>query len=111
MIKRETSFGWPILEFWNKHLVYVPGLTNADILRDHNKSISISEVDFLINNKGSSIELATAFMYTQDKCGENQMQTINRFLLKNMEWEGENSTPTSVGMFTTAHSKFIIWKS
>lgn len=90
-MKYMTWITWDGL--WHKHLVYAPGLTANDILRHHKTNTSISEVDFLINYNGSAIELASAFMYTQDKCGENQMKSINRFLLKQMEWEGGEFYP------------------
>lgn len=78
---------------WYKHLVYVPSLTAAEIESQHKTNISLSEVDFLINFNGSSIDLATAFMYTEDKCGENQVRTINRFSVRTGEWENSNFYP------------------
>lgn len=74
---------------WHKHLVYAPGLTGDDILQDHKTSMAINSVNFLINFNETSIELATAFMYTKEKCGENQIESINRFLVNKLEWEDD----------------------
>jgi hypothetical protein len=72
----------------HRHLVYIHGalLENLETVRRQN--FTIDQVGFLINETPQSIELVTAFMFTAEKCRENQFKVINRFGRRDMAWEG-----------------------
>lgn len=48
---------------------------------------------FLVNQTEKSIDLATAYMFTEKKCRKHQMMTINRFRKDDMKWENTNFYP------------------
>ena len=72
------------------HLLYVPGLTTSDILDIFSVGFRIDHVSFLMNETRQSIELVSGFMFTQWKCRELQLRTINRFDLTTSKWENSN---------------------
>lgn len=75
----------------HKHLVYIANGTTADITVTF--GFDIDKVAFLINESEKSIDLATSFMFTKEKCRENQVVVINRFMKDTMAWEKDNFYP------------------
>ena len=67
----------------NQHLVYVPGLSESDIIEAIPDGLVIDQVNFLLNE----IELVTSFMFTYHSCRELEFETINRFNLSSKSWE------------------------
>jgi hypothetical protein len=84
---------------WHKHLLYAPGLKPDDIITRYQTDPAISEVGFLVNYDGLSIELASAFWFTPQKCHENQIKTINKFSRNNGRWENSNFYPNKFENF------------
>jgi hypothetical protein len=84
---------------WHKHLLYVEGLTTDDIITRYQTDPAISEVGFLVNYDGLSIELASAFWFSPHKCHENQIKTINKFTRHNGRWENSNFYPNKYRNF------------
>jgi hypothetical protein len=79
--------------FWFSHLLYAPELTVKEIAKIFKENTAISEVGFLVNYDGSSIELATSFLFTPGKCHENQIKAINRFSRNTNRWENSTFYP------------------
>ena len=71
------------------HLVYVPGLTEDELFGALPEAFFflIDHVTFLMYETEKSIKLVTSFMFTQKKCRELQLRTINHFDLTTSKWE------------------------
>jgi hypothetical protein len=76
-----------------KHLVYVPHLKESDIVESIKNGFEIDNVDFLMNETPQSIELVASFMFTAEKCRDNQLKTINRFTRSNKSWKNSDFYP------------------
>lgn len=76
-----------------RHLAYIPNATAKDIEESVKDGWSIDSVAFLLNETEKSIDLATSFMFTKEKCRQNQLVTINRFKRNVMKWETDNFFP------------------
>lgn len=76
-----------------KHLVYVPGLTESFINEKIKDGFEIDSVNFLMNETEKSIELVSSFMFTEEKCRENQLKAINIFSKETMKWNNSNFFP------------------
>lgn len=70
-----------------RHLVYIKNATKDDVMSSIHDGFSIDNVAFLLNETENLIELATSYMFTANKCRENQVVTINRFQRNTMKWE------------------------
>jgi hypothetical protein len=75
-----------------KHLVYFPD-ANIDDFKHIRSDFSIHNVNFLMNVTRKSIDLVTSFLFTPQKCRENQFVSINRFKKTSMKWETSNFYP------------------
>lgn len=62
-----------------RHLVYISNGTADDIDASIQDGWRIDNVAFLVNETEESIDLVTSFMFTEKKCRESQLETINRF--------------------------------
>lgn len=82
-----------------KHLVYSPNLRDRDIVENIKNGLDIDQVGFLMNETETSIDLVTSFMFTPDKCRQNQLVMINRFDINTMTWESSNFYPSKYQTF------------
>lgn len=76
-----------------EHLVYIFDSTqefSSEIEEDDDWSFD--NVAFLLNESQKSIDLATFFLFTDKKCRQNQLVTINRFR-QGVLWENDNFWP------------------
>lgn len=80
-----------------RHVVYAPNLTKNDVMEKIRDGFQIDEVAFLMNETKSSIDLVTSFMFTNQKCNESQLFTINRFDFRAREWKNSNFFPRKYG--------------
>lgn len=88
-----------------QHLVYVPDLTISDleVIED---GFSIDNVNFLMNETDKSIDLVSGFMFTKEKCHQNQFVTINRFNGETERWENSNFYPNKYQNFHECNLSF-----
>lgn len=77
----------------HKHIVYAPGLTSKDIIENTQNGFDIDKVAFLMHETRDSIDLVSSFMFTPQKCRENQVKAINRFNGTTFEWESDEFYP------------------
>lgn len=74
-----------------KHLVYIHDGTADDIASSGiENGFDIDQVAFLVNETKKSIDLATSYMFTEEKCRESQLVVINRFDKDTMAWVNDN---------------------
>lgn len=85
--------------FWYNQVIYVPDLQTEDIDKLILGSPSANEVSFITNSATSSIELVTNFLYTDEKCNEIQITTINQFSRTTRRWANENFFPDKFSSF------------
>lgn len=76
-----------------RHMVYIRNGTTRDIEDAIKDGWSLEKVAFLVNETEKSIDLATSFMFTEEKCCQNQLVTINTFRKDTTEWENDNFFP------------------
>lgn len=81
----------------HQHIVYCPGLTTDNIVENIPDGFEIDKVAFLMNETQTSIDLVSSFMFTPQKCRENQLVTVNRFNGKTLEWESDEFYPRKYG--------------
>lgn len=72
-----------------RHLAYISNGTSKDINDSVVNGWSVDNTAFLVDETEKSISLVTSFMFTEKKCRENQLVTINRFERRSMEWESD----------------------
>lgn len=77
----------------HRHLVYIQNGTKNDVTQTVKDGFLIDNVAFLVNETENSIKLAISYMFTERKCRENQLVTINRFQKNTMKWESDNFFP------------------
>jgi hypothetical protein len=76
----------------NKHLVYYPNATSSDF--DFiNNGYHIDQVNFIVTDNTTSIELATSFMFSPTACKTIQFTTINTFDESKLKWNCRNFYP------------------
>lgn len=76
-----------------RHLVYIPDASSKDIEESVIDGFQIDNVAFFVNETEKSIDLATSFMFTKNKCRQNQLITINSFGTKTLDWKSEDFFP------------------
>ena len=98
------------------HLVYVPDLTESNVIETFPDGFLIDHVNFLMNEIKNSIELVATFMFAKDdtksytidyteyyeddgtdgydsRCRKLQLKTINRFNMNVSKWEESSFYP------------------
>jgi hypothetical protein len=91
-----TSYNFVVgslIDYDQKHIIYVPDITEEIITKNARKNYILGAVTFLMNFDNSSIELATSFYFTPEACNQNQITTINRFSGQTNQWENEDFYP------------------
>lgn len=76
-----------------RHLVHIFNATLDFVPEIEEIDWSIDNVAFLVNETKESIDLATFFLFTDKKCRQNQLVTINRFRKELSSWENDNFWP------------------
>ena len=77
----------------SQHLVHVPRLTTSDIIETFPDGFLVDQVNFLINETKSSIELVASYMFTERACRVQQLKIINRFNFNTKKWEKSSFYP------------------
>ena len=77
----------------SQHLVHVPHLTTSDIIETFPDGFLVDQVNFLINETKSSIELVASYMFTERACRVQQLKIINRFNFNTKKWEKSSFYP------------------
>lgn len=76
-----------------RHLVYVNNTTVQDLVDCDLTGWDIDNVAFLVDKTEKSISLVTSFMFTEKKCRDTQLVTINCFNKNTMKWANNNFYP------------------
>lgn len=77
-----------------KHIVHIHRATISDIDNGNgHNGFHIDNVNFLVNESEESIELATAFMFSNASCRHKEFKIINRFNRKLNNWENSTFYP------------------
>lgn len=92
----------------SQHLIHVPELESSDNVEVLPDGFEIDEVNFLIRDNESSIEIVTSFMFTNDACRELQIKTINRYNADERKWENSNFYPKKYRNFHGCELKIAI---
>lgn len=81
----------------HKHLVYFPNTTANDV-KHIQDGFSIDNVNFLVNESESSIDLATSFMFYKS-CRSLSVHIINSFKVCDMKWNSSIFFPNKYSNF------------
>lgn len=77
----------------HKHLVYISDAKLDDLTESFEVEPSIDNVAFLVNETKNSIDLVTSFIFTEEKCRDNQFVMINQLNKTTMKWATDNFYP------------------